>query len=163
MKLTENFTLDEMLRSEYADANGVSEQYKPSEDVVKALTKLCEVILQPLRDYVFQKHGAIIKVNSGYRCPKVNKAIGGSSTSQHVQGEAADIVLLVRGTVRNDLLVQSIIEIGNTLPYDQIIWEFGASAKNPAWVHISHNADGKQRGMQLRPLGKGKYEQRKLF
>lgn len=164
-KLTENFTLGEMLRSATADKHGITEQYTPPKEVVDALTTLCQKVLQPLRNYVYQKYGAIIKVNSGYRCPRVNalqpKA---SKTSQHMQGEAADIILMVNGVVHNDLLVEALIEkLGKgEIPFDQVIWEYGASAKNPAWVHISYDMQGKQRGVQLRPKG-GKYITYNLF
>lgn len=163
MQLTANFSLQEMLNSEYADKHGIGEQYKPTPDIVNALRALCVNTLQPLRDYIGEKYpGAIIRVNSGYRCPKVNKGIGGSSSSQHMQGEAADIVLIQRGTVRNDLLVQAIIDFKDKLVFDQLIYEYGASAKNPAWVHISYNSNGAQRRSQLRPQGKG-YVAFKLF
>lgn len=164
-KLTQNFTLGEMLRSATADKHGIAEQYQPAAEVVNALTLLCQQVLQPLRNYVHKQYGAVIKVNSGYRCARVNglqpKA---SKTSQHMQGEAADIVLIKDGTVRNDLLVDALITLCSTqqLPFDQLIWEFGASAQNPAWVHVSYNSNGPQRRQQLRPKG-GKYITYNLF
>lgn len=164
-KLTKNFTLGEMLRSATADKHGIAEQYQPTAEVVNALTLLCQQVLQPLRNYVFEQHGAIIKVNSGYRCTRVNglqpKA---SKTSQHMQGEAADIILLKDGKVNNALLVDALIALCSTqqLPFDQVIWEYGASAQNPAWVHISYNSNGPQRRQQLRPKS-GKYITYNLF
>lgn len=165
-QLTPNFTLLEMLRSATADKHGIAEQYEPSDKIVAALTLLCEKVLQPLRDYLGDKYpNSYIKVNSGYRSPQVNalqpKA---SKTSQHMQGEAADIIFIYNKTVRNDLLVDALIHLlgSKTIPFDQVIWEYGNSAKNPEWVHISYNSDGQQRGVQLRPKG-GKYVTCNLF
>lgn len=165
-KLSDNFTLGEMLRSATADSHGFAEQYTPEQAIVDALTNLCVNVLQPLRNALAAKFpGAVIKVNSGYRCARVNglqpKA---SKSSQHMQGEAADIVCIYNGTVRNDLLVDTLINLlgHQQLPFDQVIWEFGTSASNPAWVHISLNSNGPQRRQQLRPKG-GKYITYNLF
>lgn len=164
-KLTPNFTLLEMLKSATADKHGIAEQYKPTPEVVSALKTLCEKTLQPLRDYIAAKYsGAIIKVNSGYRCPSVNKLQPkASKTSQHMKGEAADIIVVLNGQVRNDILVKCICEMGQAkkLLFDQVIWEYGPNASNPAWVHISYSVH-QLRGAQLRPQGKG-YVEYKLF
>ena len=165
LKLTANFTLGEMLRSATADKHGIIEQYTPDETIINALKLLCENTLQPLRNYVYEHYQAIIKVNSGYRCKRVNGLQPqASKTSQHMQGEAADIILIKDGKVRNDLLVDAMMDVfaGSAHPYDQIIWEHGASAQNPAWVHISYNSNGPQRRQQLRPKG-GRYIPYNLF
>jgi hypothetical protein len=100
---------------------------------------LCENVLQPLRD----KYGKSINITSGYRSPKLNKAIGGSSTSQHCFGQAADIQV-----DKKDYL--KVWEILKTLPFDQIIWEFGNESA-PDWIHVSF-VQGKNRGQKLKAV-----------
>ena len=86
MKLSENFTLEELIRSNAAERMGFDNVPK-DEKVVENLRSLCLEVLQPLRDYV----GAPVHINSGYRCPELNMAVGGVKNSQHLRGEAADI------------------------------------------------------------------------
>jgi hypothetical protein len=109
---------------------------------------LCENVLQPLRD----KYGKSINITSGYRSPKLNKAIGGSSTSQHCYGQAADIQV-----DKKDYL--KVWEILKTLPFDQIIFEFGTESA-PDWIHVSF-VQGKNRGQKLKAvkniIGKTEY------
>ena len=93
MKLSNSFSLSEMLKSNTANRKGIEEQYKPSKEVIDNLTRLCKKVLQPIRDSLEMP----VRVTSGYRCKELNKAIGGSSKSQHVKGEAADIELWIRG------------------------------------------------------------------
>lgn len=81
MQLTKNFTLAEMLRSQTATRNNIKEQFNPPKSVIDNLTLLCENVLQPLRDNICKA----ISVSSGYRNPKVNKAIGGATNSQHLK------------------------------------------------------------------------------
>lgn len=122
--LSKNFTLSEMLESGTARRMKIEEQFAPDSLVTEHLTELCTHILQPLRDYI----GAI-NISSGYRCPRLNKAIGGASNSQHLYGQAADIKGV--GRVTNKMLYDSIIEL--KLPFDQIINEYDF-----AWVHVSY-------------------------
>ena len=84
--LSKNFALEEFIRSNTAERMGIDNVPK-DEKVIKNLRNLCLEILQPLRDYV----GAPIHINSGYRCPELNEAVGGVKNSQHGRGEAADI------------------------------------------------------------------------
>lgn len=106
-------------------------------DSVKALVLN---VLQPLRD----AWGAPLAINSGYRCPAVNKAVGGVSTSQHTKGEAADVCPFGRnghGSASEiKRLAKMVIDLG--LPFDQVILY-------PSFVHISHKLDGQQRGRVL--------------
>lgn len=81
------FTIEEMTKSSTAKANGIDNT--PSEEGVLKLQKLIEAVLDPLREW----YGKPIKVNSGYRCEALNKAIGGAKSSQHMLGEAADITV----------------------------------------------------------------------
>jgi uncharacterized protein YcbK (DUF882 family) len=120
MKLTEHFTLEEMTVSEYAARNGLKND--PSETAVQNLKVLCKTVLEPLR-LIVQKP---VIITSGYRSKTVNKAIGGSSTSQHVKGQAADFIVI-------GMTVEEVFDIiAERLPYDQLIQEFGK------WVHVSY-------------------------
>ena len=89
MKLSENFTLEELIHSNTAERMGIDNVPK-DEKVVENLRSLCLEVLQPLRDYV----GAPVHINSGYRCPELNMAVDGVKNSQHCRGEAADIQIV---------------------------------------------------------------------
>lgn len=93
-------------------------------------------VLDPLREW----YGKPIVVNSGYRCPALNKAVGGATTSQHMSGQAADIDTGDRQ--QNKLLFEY---IRKNLPFDQLIDE-----SNFAWVHVSYRADGRNRNQVLK-------------
>jgi hypothetical protein len=95
-------------------------------------------------------------VRSGYRSPAVNNAVGSKPTSQHPQGEAADIDLFVDGKERNDLLVAALqlMHAEGTLKFDQLILEFGASPLNPGWVHISYDATRRRQSVMRKVTGK---------
>lgn len=139
MNLTTNFTLEEMLSSGTATRLGIKEQFTPTQQIIYNLKSLSENILQPLREAI----GHSLHVNSGYRCIALNKAVGGKMLSQHTTGCAADLEDFQAG---NAWLYHKIIEL--KLPFDQLIWEFGDEV-NPAWVHVSYNPAGKQRGQCL--------------
>lgn len=129
MKLTKNFTLEEMVHSDTAKRLCIPNN--PNEEVKEALLALCENVLQPLRD----KLGKPIGINSGYRSKRLNMAVGGSETSQHCKGEAVDL--------RGDIKKMFEILINTSLPFDQIIWE-------NTWVHVSHRRHGYNRHQILR-------------
>ena len=101
----------------------------PTEDHRINMVELAENIFEPLRMYV----GGPIKINSFYRSPELNKAIGGSSKSQHCNGQAIDIDDTF-GRMTNAEMFRF---IKDNLDFDQIIWEFG-NDKNPNWVHVSY-------------------------
>ena len=84
MKLTENFSLKEMTKSQTAERHGISNN--PSEDHQENLKKLCDEILQPIRTH----YGKVVSVSSGYRSPELCVKIGSSLKSQHAKGQAAD-------------------------------------------------------------------------
>lgn len=119
------FTIDELCRSEKARQLGIKNI--PTNDIVDSLSDLVENVLDPART----KFGKPIIVNSGYRCPELNKAIGGAPTSQHVKGEAADITA---GNKENNKCLFEIIR--DNLQYDQLINEHDFS-----WVHVSYCKD----------------------
>lgn len=85
MKLTRNFSLEEFTRSD--TANRLKIDNTPGEKEIKNLTYLCTHLLQPLRNIYKEP----MSINSGYRCPDLNKSVGGVATSQHVYGQAADV------------------------------------------------------------------------
>jgi len=145
MRLSKNFTLLEMTRSEAAARSGVANT--PPPDAVENLRALCEKVLQPLRDAM----GRPMRVNSAYRGPEANKAVGGSKTSQHMTGEAADIEF---DGFDNMALAQKIIDL--KLPFDQIIAEFvDPAVPGSGWVHVSHKRSSPQRGQVLRAVKQG--------
>jgi hypothetical protein len=133
------FTLAEMTKSATAQRKGIKND--PSIQVCKALTALIEKVLDPLRE----AYGKPIIVTSGYRCEKLNKAVGGAASSQHVKGEAADIRSVQDTTEENKKLFDLIVKLG--LPFDQLINEY-----NYDWVHVSYGA--RHRRQKLRAVRK---------
>ena len=119
MQLSKNFTLKELTHSDTATRKGLDNT--PTSEALANLERLVNLILQPLRD----KLGPI-RINSGYRSYKVNKAVGGANNSQHTKGQAADIVFL-----KEDLYKAFEYIKDSNLPYDQLILEFDS------WIHIS--------------------------
>ena len=112
IKLAKNFTLNELLKSATADRMGI-ENWPKSETVLVNLTNVANHILQPVRDQF-----GPVRVNSGYRGPALNEAVGGSSKSQHCKGEAVDIEC----PGHSNYAVAKFIE--DNLNYDQLILEF---------------------------------------
>lgn len=119
MQLSEHFTLEELIASDTAARLGIDNS--PSPVIIENLKRLC-TLLEDVRHAV----GKPIRISSGYRCSKVNRAVGSKETSQHLLGCAADIK--VQG-VTVDELMKAIIGAG--IKFDQLIREFNS------WVHIS--------------------------
>lgn len=150
MQLTENFSLNEMIKSETALRHGLDNT--PPEDVVDNLRTLCEQILQPLRT----AYGRGIKVNSGYRSPDVNAAVGGSRTSDHCKGQAADIE--IPGIANADLAAY----IAQYFQFTQLILEFYTPGiPDSGWVHVSYDPNNLKRQVMtaMRENGKTVYKQ----
>ena len=122
MNLSKNFTLEEMTLSQEAVRSGLSNM--PKQTQLASLKELCENILQPLRDYLRRP----IVVSSGYRSRTINTRISGSKNSQHMKGEAADII--VPGMTVTEV-IRAIRRID--LPFDKLIDEYDA------WIHVSHS------------------------
>lgn len=141
MKLSENLSLAECLKSKTATRLGINNE-PHDEWVVENLKALAEHIFQPCRDHF----GCPIYVSSGFRSEALNKAIGGSKRSQHIQGRALDLDADVFGVCSNADIFRYIL---NNLEFDQLIWEFGTE-DNPDWVHVSFVRDGLNRGRCLR-------------
>ena len=127
MKLSDNFSLHEFTKSQTATRHGIDNT--PSEEVIGNLQSLCLGVLQPVRTN-FQKP---MIISSGFRCKELNTKIGGSATSQHVIGQAADIEVL--GVTNLELSDW----IHHNLNYDQLILEFYNEKEGPhsGWVHVS--------------------------
>lgn len=139
MKLSKNLSLAEFTRSQTAKRRGIDNT--PTDDHLEAAKKLAENIFQPIREHF----GKPIFITSGYRSEALNKAIGGSTTSQHSKGEAIDIDMDGHGKPTNTEVFYYIKE---NLDFDQLIWEFGDD-ENPDWVHVSFKAIGEQRNQIL--------------
>ena len=139
-KLSEHFALSEFERSDQANAlkidNRVPVRYVPS------LETLCREVLEPLRQHV----GKPIRISSGYRCPALNKAVGGVANSQHLTGEAADIHLdsIEEGREWFKWLMD------NT-NVDQLIWERSGSTR---WIHVSCKPDPAENRHEVKRLTK---------
>jgi len=139
MNLSEHLTLAEAIRSESAKRLGINNM--PTDEHIKNGRVLAENIHEPLRAY-FRRP---IHISSGYRSFNLNKAIGGSNSSQHSTFEAFDYDMDGTEVSNKDIFNY----IKDNLPFDQLIWEFGNN-ESPAWVHVSHKANGVQRGQVLR-------------
>jgi hypothetical protein len=119
-----------MIKSEAAIRLGLDNT--PSEAITDNLRVLCEQVLQPIRDH----YGKGVKVNSAYRSPETNKAVGGSPVSDHCKGQASDIEI---PGVPNGELAQW---IEANLPYTQLILEFYTQGiPDSGWVHVSYDAN----------------------
>jgi len=150
MKLTENFSLNELTKSQTAERKGIDNT--PSAEHQDNLKSLCEMILQPIRDHF----GQVVSVSSGYRSQELCVAIGSSTQSQHAKGQASDFEIF---GVSNKELADWIDE---NLDYDQLILEYwkGEDEPNSGWVHCSYT-NGNNRKQYLRAYkenGSTKYE-----
>ena len=149
MKLSKNFSLKEMTASQTAERKGINNN--PNDDQITALQKLCENILQPVRDH----YATPVTVSSGFRSEELCVAIGSSVNSQHAKGQAADFEIF--GTP-NAELAKWIVE---NLDYDQLILEFYTPGEpNSGWIHCSFTTDQprKQFLHAFKSEGKTKYK-----
>ena len=148
MKLTANFSLEEMTKSEAALRMGLDNT--PSDIEIENLRLLAVAVLQPVREH----YGKGVKVNSAYRSPESNAAVGGSKTSDHCKGMAADIEI---PGVPNAELAQWIMD---NLEYTQLILEFYTPGiPDSGWVHVSYDPDNlkKQELTAMKVAGKTQY------
>ena len=133
IRLSKNFALSEMVKSATAERLGVDNS--PSDIHLVNLTHLAIRILQPVRDEF-----GVITINSGYRSPALNAKVGGSKTSQHCNGQAADFESF---STPNPVLAKW---IANNLEFDQLILEFYDGINpNSGWVHCSYNLMGNRK------------------
>ena len=134
MKLTANFSLAEMIKSDTALRHDIDNI--PDDEQLANMVALCENVLQRVRDH----YGMGVKVNSGFRHPTVNAKVGGSKTSDHCKGMAADIE--IPGVANADLAKW----IVDNMNFRQVILEFYTpGVPDSGWVHVSYNpADNKK-------------------
>jgi hypothetical protein len=147
-QLSTNFSLHELSKSETALRMGFDNT--PDEEATENLRLLCEKVLQPVRDH----YGKGVKVNSAYRSPESNAAVGGSKTSDHCKGMAADIEI---PGVANADLAQFIMD---NLDYTQLILEFYTPGiPDSGWVHVSYDPNNlkKQELTATKVAGKTQY------
>ena len=128
MKLSKNFALSEITHSNTAKRLGIDNE--PTETHLQNMQHIVDNLIQPLRDAV-----GPIRVSSGYRNPELNRAIGGSRSSQHCKGEALDLQFWQNGKMMNELIYEWILDSG--IEFDQMINEFDF-----AWIHISLKKKG---------------------
>lgn len=124
------FTIAELCASSTATAKGIDNT--PTPGITQNLERLVANVLDPLRE----AWGKPVVVTSGYRCPELNKAVGGAKNSHHMQGMAADIS--TGNKVDNRRLFQKILDLG--LPFTQLIDEKGFS-----WIHVSYDTSNLKR------------------
>lgn len=132
------FTVKELCASSTADKLGISNS--PGAEEQRNIEQLIEHVLDPAREQL----GHYIRVNSGYRCKRLNDAVGGSSSSQHLSGQAAD---LTTGSIDGNRRLFGVLQ--QQQRYDQLIWEYGGK-----WVHVSYDAS-RRRGEMLSYNGSG--------
>lgn len=130
------FTLNELTASSTAKRKGIDNT--PDATVRANLTALVANILDPLRE----AYGKPIVVSSGYRSPKLNRAVGGAAKSQHVTGQAADIHTLSDTPADNKKLFDLILSL--KLPFDQLINEY-----NFNWVHVSYSPRNRRQVLKI--------------
>ena len=139
MKLSKNFSLKEMTTSQTAERKGINNN--PNDDQITALQKLCENILQPVRDH----YATAVTVSSGFRSGELCVAIGSSTNSQHAKGQAADFEIF--GTPNAELAKW----IMDNLDYDQLILEYhNPDEPNSGWIHCSYKSPTDNRKSTLR-------------
>lgn len=145
MNLSPHFTLTEMTRSDVAIRKGIANV--PPAVAIERLKALCEIVLEPVR----AQFGPI-RVNSGYRSAELNAAIGGARTSQHMQGEAADIEC---DAADNHALAKW---IADNCPFDQVILEcYTPGEPRSGWVHVSHRSERLGNRREILTFSDGKY------
>jgi hypothetical protein len=131
MKLSKNFVLSELTKSNTAKRLGIKNE--PTKEHMDNLQMLIRDLIQPIRDGI-----GPVRVSSGYRNPELNRAIGGSRKSQHCKGEALDLQFWEMGQMNNKAIYDWVLESG--IEFDQMINEFDF-----AWIHISLKGEDNRR------------------
>ena len=127
MRLSKNFTLEEFERSDTAKRLGI-DNHVPLFAIAR-LRILCEKVLQPVRDHF----GVPIIITSGYRCPDLNDAVKGATSSQHMKGEAADFKIRAKNIKLYDIYLWMV----DNLSFDQLIWEVRDGGRRK-WIHVGY-------------------------
>ncbi len=148
MRLSPNFTLVEAMKSQTAERRGIDNE--PPEDVIPRLRQTAHLILEPVRAH----YGMAFSPSSWYRSPELNRAIGGASQSQHIDGYAVDFEL--PGVSNYDLACW----IRDNLSYDQLILEcYQPSIPMSGWVHASYTLPDKSLRGSVLTYSNGQYQQ----
>ena len=147
--ISEHISYKEGVYSITATRRGIDNT--PNDEQLENMETVAEEVFEPLRVYV----DGPIKINSFFRCEELNKAIGGSSKSQHCKGQAIDL----DDTFGRATNAEMYYFIKDKLNFDQLIWEFGDD-DNPDWVHVSYVSEEDNRNRCLKAYregGKTKY------
>tara|TARA_R100001460_G_scaffold99459_1_gene142708 strand:+ start:1492 stop:1950 length:459 start_codon:yes stop_codon:yes gene_type:complete len=150
MSISKHISYKEGVYSRTATRLGIKNN--PNAEQMENMIAIAEEVFEPLRAYV----GGPIKINSFFRSPELNKAIGGSTKSQHCHGQAVDL----DDTFGRCTNAEMFEFIKNNLDFDQIIWEFG-NDENPDWVHVSYVSPDQNRKRCLKAFkenGKTNYK-----
>tara|TARA_R100000935_G_scaffold50554_1_gene76516 strand:+ start:102 stop:557 length:456 start_codon:yes stop_codon:yes gene_type:complete len=131
MRLSNNFVLSEITRSNTAKRLGLDNG--PNKDHLRNIQRIVSNLIQPMRDAL-----GPIRISSGYRNPNVNRAIGGSTKSQHCKGEALDLQFWNDGKISNKEIYKWVLD--SKIEFDQMINEFDF-----AWIHISLKKEGNRK------------------
>lgn len=145
MKLSKNLSLKEVTKSNTATRRGIDNT--PLSHHLNNLELIAVNIFQPIRDHFKTPIG----VSSGYRSLELNKAIGGSKTSDHCKGLALDLDADLFGGVTNKQIFEF---IRDNLEFKQLIWEYG-DENGPAWVHVSYDKNNNKKQVLKAVKGKG--------
>ena len=148
--ISKHISLKEATKSNTAQRLGI--ENFPNNDTLIQMQALAENIFEPLRKHV----GGPIYITSFYRSPELNKAIGGSSKSQHCLGQAIDVDDVLGRATNKEMFEY----IKDNLDFDQLIWEFGTDT-NPNWIHVSYVNDEDNRNRCLKAYkenGRTKYK-----
>lgn len=149
MKLSPHFSLEEFTYSSTALARGVDNSLNPEKQahamIISNLKTLCKEVLEPLREYGQQP----VIISSGYRCPQLNKLVGGVSNSQHMTGEACDIHLSDQKKLR-----EWFTWLMDNVNADQLILERASRTSSHYWIHVSCKPDPSRNRHQVLYLTK---------
>jgi len=152
MSISQHISYKESVYSRTATRLGIDNE--PNDEQMKNMLNIAQEVFEPLRMWV----GGPIKINSFFRSPKLNKAIGGSTKSQHCHGQAIDL----DDTFGRATNAEMFEFIKKHLDFDQIIWEFG-NDNNPDWVHVSYVSEEKNRNRCLKAYKKEGKTQYKII
>ena len=149
MSISQHISYKESVYSRTATRLGIDNE--PNDEQMKNMLNIAQEVFEPLRMWV----GGPIKINSFFRSPELNKAIGGSTKSQHCHGQAIDL----DDTFGRATNAEMYYFIKDKLNFDQLIWEFGDD-DNPDWIHVSYVSEEDNRNRCLKAYregGKTKY------
>ena len=145
MMVSEHVSLEELTKSQTGGRLGINNT--PSPTKIKALKAVCENVVEKVRAH----YGQPVFINSGYRGPALNKAVGGASSSQHCKGEAVDME--IPGVPNGDLAIW----VRDNLDFDQLILEcYKPGVPTSGWVHCSYKASGNRKDVLTAAVVKGK-------